>query len=190
MTPAVLYRAVDQFAPTLLLDEIDGQLGDKTAKAELLGLINAGYRHGALAYRMGGSRRDELESFKTFCAKAIAGLDDPRVAPLASRCLRIEMKKPCATPSASRTSSATRPLPSATICGTTWRPGRRTRPRRSGTVAPLESVCETVSKKAYGSSSRLRKLQVIRGPNAADWPCSRLPVNDVRGHYRTTPAAR
>jgi Protein of unknown function (DUF3631) len=92
MSTAVLYRAVDKLAPTLLLDEVDNQLKDKTEKAELIGLLNAGYRRGAKAYRIGGARRDELEAFETFSAKAIAGLSD-LVAALASRCLRIEMRR-------------------------------------------------------------------------------------------------
>jgi Bifunctional DNA primase/polymerase, N-terminal/Protein of unknown function (DUF3631)/Primase C terminal 1 (PriCT-1) len=92
MTPAVLYRAVQKFTPTLLVDEADNLLRDREAKSELLGLLNAGYRRGALAYRIGGGNRDQLQSFETFCAKAVAGLDD-LVATLASRCLRIEMER-------------------------------------------------------------------------------------------------
>ena len=92
MTPAVLYRAVEKLRPTLLVDEADNLLRDKEAKSELLGLLNAGYRRGALAYRMGGGNRDELQSFETFSAKAIAGLDG-LVATLASRCLRVEMQR-------------------------------------------------------------------------------------------------
>ena len=92
MTPAVLFRAVQKLAPTLLVDEADNLMRDREAKSELLGLLNAGYRRGALAYRIGGGNRDELKSFETFCAKVIAGLDD-LVATLASRCLRIEMQR-------------------------------------------------------------------------------------------------
>ena len=92
LTPAVIYRAVQKLTPTLLVDEADNLLRDREAKSELLGLLNAGYRRGALAYRIGGGNRDELHSFETFCAKSIAGLDD-LVATLASRCLRIEMQR-------------------------------------------------------------------------------------------------
>jgi Protein of unknown function (DUF3631) len=92
MTPAVLYRAVEKYRPTLLVDEADNLLHDKQAKGELVGLLNAGYRRGAFAYRIGGGNRDELQSFETFSAKAIAGLDN-LIATLASRCLRIEMRK-------------------------------------------------------------------------------------------------
>lgn len=92
MTPAVLFRAVQQLGPTLLIDEADNLMRDREAKSELTGLLNAGYRRGAFALRMGGGNRDKLEHFETFCPKAIAGLDD-LVATLASRCLRIEMQR-------------------------------------------------------------------------------------------------
>jgi hypothetical protein len=92
MTPAVLFRAVEQLSPTLLLDEADNLLGDKEAKKELFAILNAGCRRGAVALRCGGNNRDRLDSFETFCPKAIAGLDD-LVATLASRCLRIEMQR-------------------------------------------------------------------------------------------------
>jgi putative DNA primase/helicase len=92
LTPAVMFRVVQKFAPTLLVDEADNLMKDREAKSELLGLLNAGYRRGAFAYRMGGGNRDELLTFETFCAKVIAGLDD-LVATLASRCLRIEMQR-------------------------------------------------------------------------------------------------
>jgi uncharacterized protein DUF3631 len=92
LTPAVMYRAVQKLTPTLLIDEADNLMRDREAKGELLGLLNAGYRRGAFAYRIGGGNRDELQTFETFCAKVIAGLDD-LVATLASRCLRIEMQR-------------------------------------------------------------------------------------------------
>jgi hypothetical protein len=92
MTSAVLYRAIEQLAPTLLIDEADNLMGDREAKRDLFGLLNAGYRRGAPALRMGGGNRDKLERFETFSAKAIAGLDD-LVATLASRCVRIEMQR-------------------------------------------------------------------------------------------------
>jgi 5S rRNA maturation endonuclease (ribonuclease M5) len=92
LTPAVMFRAVRKLSPTLLVDEADNLMKDREAKSELLGLLNAGYRRGAFAYRMGGGNRDELQTFETFCAKVIAGLDD-LVATLASRCLRIEMQR-------------------------------------------------------------------------------------------------
>jgi hypothetical protein len=92
MTTAVLFRAIQLRKPTLLIDEVDNQLRDRDSKSEMFGVLNAGYRRGAFALRMGGGNRDKLESFETFCAKAIGGLDD-LLASLASRCLRIEMQR-------------------------------------------------------------------------------------------------
>jgi hypothetical protein len=92
MTSAVLYRAVQSLKPELLVDEADNLFKDREAKNDLLGVLNSGWRRGALAYRIGGGNRDELQSFQTFCAKAIAGLDD--LAPtLASRCVRVQMRR-------------------------------------------------------------------------------------------------
>jgi hypothetical protein len=101
VTVAVIYRAIDALSPTFLLDEADNMLADRTQKAELLGVINSGWRRGQQVLRIGGAQRDRLDSFSTFCAKAIAGLDRNLAPTLASRCLRIEMRRrrpdePCA----------------------------------------------------------------------------------------------
>jgi hypothetical protein len=96
-----MYRAIDKLSPTLLLDEADNVFADRQQKAELLGVVNSGWRRGQRVYRMAGSQRDKLAEFSTFCAKAIAGLDKKLAPTLASRCLRIEMRRrrpdePCA----------------------------------------------------------------------------------------------
>jgi hypothetical protein len=92
LTTAVLFRAVEQFKPTLFVDEADNLLRDRESKSDLLGMLNAGYRRGAHAFRMGGGNRDELKRFEPFGAKVIAGLDD-LIPTLASRCLKIEMRR-------------------------------------------------------------------------------------------------
>jgi len=51
MTAAVLFRAVQQYEPTLLVDEIDNTFRDRNEKTELLGLFNDGYRRGGVALR-------------------------------------------------------------------------------------------------------------------------------------------
>jgi hypothetical protein len=90
-TPA-LFRTIDQMQPTLLIDEADNLFADRTAKAELLGVINSGYRRGKVVHRLGGARYDRLDSFDVFSAKVIAGLAD-LPATTASRSLRLEMKR-------------------------------------------------------------------------------------------------
>jgi hypothetical protein len=93
VSDAALFRAIEQLKPTLLLDEMDGMLGDKNEKRMLVSMLNAGYRigGGAVVLRIGGANRDELERFSAFCPKAFAGLEDILPPALHSRCLHVTM---------------------------------------------------------------------------------------------------
>jgi Protein of unknown function (DUF3631) len=72
-----LFRAIAELTPTVLLDEVDAIFGAKSREREdLRGLLNAGYRRGAVARRMGGAKMTTLEKFEVFCAKAFAGIGD------------------------------------------------------------------------------------------------------------------
>lgn len=69
ISAASLYRVVEKYRPTLLIDEADTFLGDSD---ELRGIINSGHRRSsAYVLRCDG---DNLEprSFSTWCPKAIA----------------------------------------------------------------------------------------------------------------------
>jgi putative DNA primase/helicase len=69
ITPASLFRAVESYGPTLLVDEADTFLREND---ELRGLLNAGHtRRGAVVIRTTG---DDFEprAFSTWCPKAIA----------------------------------------------------------------------------------------------------------------------
>jgi hypothetical protein len=71
LTPAVLYRVVEAFAPTILVDEADTFLAEQD---ELRGVLNAGHdRHSAVVPRCVG---DEFEPrvFHVFGAVAIAAI--------------------------------------------------------------------------------------------------------------------
>jgi hypothetical protein len=70
MTAAVLFRLVEGCKPTLLLDEIDSYLSDAE---ELRGLLNAGHRRGAKAYRCEGDN-NEVRGFAAFAPAALAGI--------------------------------------------------------------------------------------------------------------------
>ena len=70
ITPAVLFRLVEQHKPTLLLDEVDTYLGESD---ELRGLLNAGHKRGAKAYRCEGDR-NEVRAFAAFAPAALAGI--------------------------------------------------------------------------------------------------------------------
>jgi hypothetical protein len=70
MRAAVLFRVVDQQSPTLLLDEVDTYLHQAN---ELRGLLNAGHKRGACAYRCEGAG-NAIRSFNAFAPAALAGI--------------------------------------------------------------------------------------------------------------------
>ena len=70
LTAPVLFRLVDQFQPTLLLDEADAWLPQAE---ELRGLLNAGHKRGACAYRCDGEG-NAVRPFRAFGPAALAGI--------------------------------------------------------------------------------------------------------------------
>jgi hypothetical protein len=77
ISDAALFRAIAKLQPTLLFDEVDAIFGPKARDREdLRGMLNAGYRRGAAAYRMGGAKMATLEHFPVFAAKAFAGIGE------------------------------------------------------------------------------------------------------------------
>jgi len=79
-TPAALFRSVKDLAhrPTILFDEIDTVFGPKAKEnEEIRGLLNAGHRRGAVAYRcVGEGTNQRVEPFPAYAAVALAGLGD------------------------------------------------------------------------------------------------------------------
>jgi hypothetical protein len=84
---AVLYRSMtltdpdtgETKRPTILLDEADTVFGPRASKdhEDLRGLLNAGYRRGSTVQRLGWRGNESfVETFPSFAAVAIAGLDD------------------------------------------------------------------------------------------------------------------
>jgi hypothetical protein len=77
ISDAALFRAIAQLKPTLLFDEVDAIFGAKARDREdLRGMLNAGYRRGAVARRMGGPNMRTLEAFPVFCPKVFAGIGE------------------------------------------------------------------------------------------------------------------
>jgi hypothetical protein len=75
ISDAALFRAIAELSPTLLLDEVDAIFGGKAREREdLRGLLNAGYRRGAVVRRMGGPKMTKLEAFPVYCPKAFAAI--------------------------------------------------------------------------------------------------------------------
>ena len=84
---AVLFRAIHKWGPTVVLDEVDNYL---SGNKELIGLLNAGHKIGALAHRCQGGN---VHAFKAFAAVALAGIGAiPRALQL--RSIIIPMLKP------------------------------------------------------------------------------------------------
>lgn len=77
MTPAALFRLVAGSQATVLMDECDTYFGPRSAKdhEELRGLVNAGHRRGAVAYRCVGPQQ-EVRAFPAYAAVALAGIGD------------------------------------------------------------------------------------------------------------------
>lgn len=80
LSAAALFRTIQSKGRvTLLLDECDTYLGPRVAKEheELRGLINAGHRRGAVAYRcVGEPSKMEVREFPAFAPVALAGIGD------------------------------------------------------------------------------------------------------------------
>jgi len=70
ITTATLFRLVERFQPTLLLDESEFLAGKE--KQELIGLLNAGQRRGVIIPRMKEDAQD-VDFFNVYCPKIIAG---------------------------------------------------------------------------------------------------------------------
>lgn len=88
LTPAGLFRRIDQNSPTLLIDEAQA-IGSKSNQA-LKEILDSGYRQGAIVERVG--LRGKLVEYKTFCPKAIALIGElPET--LASRTISIRMQR-------------------------------------------------------------------------------------------------
>lgn len=98
MTPAVLFRTIDELQPTLFLDEADNvwsKHGDEKNQ-ELVALLNAGHRRGIPARRMGGPGKTTLQEFDVFCMKCVAGaFPDVSKIPeaLRSRSIHLRMQR-------------------------------------------------------------------------------------------------
>lgn len=90
LTPAVLFRLIDKYRPTLIADEVDSWLNDE--KSELRGVFNAAHwRTGAMIPRCVGDDHD-VQLFNVFGAKVIAMIGRPSPTML-SRCVTITLRR-------------------------------------------------------------------------------------------------
>ena len=117
LSAAVMFRAVDKYRPTMLVDEVDTFLHDND---ELRGILNSGYRKGGQALRCEGDNYD-IKAFKTFAPVVIVGIGKlPNT--LADRSIHAELQRK--NPTKKQEGFAETAL---TICGTShgkWRGGQ------------------------------------------------------------------
>ncbi len=89
LSPAAVYRAVDRFNPTLIVDEVDTFIHDSN---DLRGILNSGHvRANAYAIRVQGENHD-LHCFYTFGAKCVACIGTLPDT-LADRSVGIELRR-------------------------------------------------------------------------------------------------
>jgi putative DNA primase/helicase len=93
---AVLFRVIQKYRPTLMLDEVDNI--DWRKRPELLGMVNNGYRRaGAFVWRCEGDNFDPTP-FSVWAPKVMAGLKPlPDTTASRSIVLRLERKPKAAT---------------------------------------------------------------------------------------------
>ena len=89
ITPSALFRSIDLWKPTLLIDEVDACLKDNE---ELRGLINSGHtRDSAYTIRCVGDDHTPTK-FNTWAAKALSGIGHPADT-LLDRSIILELRR-------------------------------------------------------------------------------------------------
>jgi putative DNA primase/helicase len=104
ISPAAVYRSIEKWRPTLLLDEIDSYLPDNEP---LRGALNSGHQRGKSIVRVEGDNH-EVTLFSTWCALAVAligNLPDT----LRSRSIHIELQRRAANEQLERYRRRNRP---------------------------------------------------------------------------------
>ncbi len=90
VTPAVIFRAIERYRPTMLIDEADTFID---ASDEMAGILNSGHQpETAFVWRCDGDDH-EPRGFSTWSPLAIARIGDDLPAPLRSRSIVIRMQR-------------------------------------------------------------------------------------------------
>lgn len=80
MTEAALFRAIDKWSPTLLIDETDtlfqkGKRDPSERQESIRAILNSGYRRGSYTIRCNGvGGKQDVEKYGIYCPKALAGI--------------------------------------------------------------------------------------------------------------------
>lgn len=90
-TTSPIFRIIDSFSGTLILDEADYKYSDTTS--EIIKILNSGYQKGSPVLRSEGKGKFEVKSYDVFCPKIIATRKKFDDSALESRFLIEEMDK-------------------------------------------------------------------------------------------------
>src|SRR5215831_7842769 len=89
-TPAVLYRLIQEFRPTVLLDEVEGL--NKDDARDIISIINSGYKWGGTVPRCEGERRKQVELFQVYSPLALAAIKNIN-ATTEDRCIPLTLQR-------------------------------------------------------------------------------------------------
>ncbi len=89
ISPASLFRYIELEQPTMLIDEADSFLINRT---DIINILNSGYKPDGTTIRQGGVNYQDPIKFSTWGAKALFGIGDMPDT-LFSRCICIPMKR-------------------------------------------------------------------------------------------------
>lgn len=89
VTPAALFRMIEESMPTLLIDEVEALGAKSSGNSPIIQILNSGYQKDGRVPRI---IKNEIVEFGTFSPKVIAGIN---VLPEATeeRCIKITMEK-------------------------------------------------------------------------------------------------
>lgn len=88
ISPAALFRSIEQWRPTLLIDEVDAFLKDNE---DARGILNSGHKPNGSVIRVVGDSH-ESRKFSTWGAKALCGIGAIS-STLQSRSIRLELRR-------------------------------------------------------------------------------------------------
>jgi putative DNA primase/helicase len=92
ISEAALYRAIEKYQPTFAIDEFDTVLANPD-RAVLRSVINSGHTRGDGILRVNKDKDNALETFSTFCPKAIGMIGRKLPPATLTRCIFIDMKR-------------------------------------------------------------------------------------------------
>lgn len=91
VSEAALFRIVDMYKPTLVINEFDRLNSDE--KSLFTTILNNGYEKGKEVVRVEGEKVRTLKFFKVFCPKIFATIDRFKDSALESRIISLESKE-------------------------------------------------------------------------------------------------